>query len=77
MKINRLLNWMPTPSRPWAINLHQTRRLTYYNRSRVHQSLDGVTPNERSGKSRCAIAAFDAFGWKTHCRGLFQTPVAV
>jgi putative transposase len=49
----------------------------YYNNSRVHQSLDGVTPTERSGKPRRAIAAFDAFGWKTHCRGLFQTLVAV
>lgn len=48
----------------------------YYNSNRVHQSLRGVTPTERSGKPRCAVATFDSFGWKTHCRSLFQTPVA-
>jgi putative transposase len=48
----------------------------YYNHSRVHQSLDGVTPTERSGKRRPARAALESFGWKSHCRGLFQTPVA-
>ena|SRR5450432_1552267 len=49
----------------------------YYNSSRVHQSLNGITPAEHSGKPRCARAAFDSFGWKSDCRGLFQTPVAV
>jgi putative transposase len=49
----------------------------YYNNSRVHQSLCGATPAEYSGKPRCTRAAFDSFGWKYHCRGLFQTPVAV
>jgi putative transposase len=48
----------------------------YYNNSRVHQSLGGVTPAERTGKLRPFRAALDSFGWKTHCRGLFQTPVA-
>ena len=48
----------------------------YYNNSRVHQSLTGLTPTERSGKSRPVRAAFDSFGWKSHCRGLFQTPAA-
>jgi putative transposase len=48
----------------------------YYNNSRVHQSLNGLTPTERSGKPRPVRAAFDSFDWKNHCRGLFQTPVA-
>jgi len=32
----------------------------YYNNSRVHQSLAGATPSERSGKPRCAPAAFES-----------------
>jgi putative transposase len=62
-------------------SLDLTRKLEefkiYYNNSRVHQSLCGATPAELSGKPRCARAVFDSFGWKNHCRGLFQTPVAV
>jgi putative transposase len=49
----------------------------YYNSSRVHQSLGGVTPIECSGNPPPARATFDSFGWKNHCHGLFQTPVAV
>ena len=49
----------------------------YYNGSRVHQSLSGITPAERAGKPRQTCAALDGFGWREHCRGLFQTPVAV
>jgi len=50
---------------------------SYYNNSRVHQSLGGSTPAEHSGKPRCARAALGSFVWKNYCRGLFQTPVAV
>jgi putative transposase len=48
----------------------------HYNRSRVHQSLDGVTPTERTGKPRPGRAALDVYTWQQHCRGLFQTPLA-
>jgi len=50
---------------------------SYYNNSRVHQSLGGSTPAEHSGKPRCARAALGSFVWKNYCRGLFQTLVAV
>jgi putative transposase len=50
---------------------------TYYNSSRIHQSLSGNTPEEQSGKPRPACAALDSYGRQQHCRGLFQTPIAV
>ena len=49
----------------------------YCNGSRVHQSLGGSTPAEQAGHSRQSCAALDSFGWRQHCRGLFQTPIAV
>ena len=49
----------------------------YYNGSRVHQSLSGSTPAEQAGKPRQTCATLDGFGWREHCRGLFQTPIAV
>jgi putative transposase len=46
----------------------------YYNEHRVHQSLSGGTPGERSGKPPPAHAALDHYAWRHHCRGLFQIP---
>lgn len=48
----------------------------YYNESRVHQSLSGSSPEERSGNPPPARAALDSYGWQQHSRGLFQTPIA-
>jgi transposase InsO family protein len=48
----------------------------YYNEHRVHQSLSGGTPGERSGKPPPAHAALDHYAWRHHCRGLFQMPIA-
>ncbi len=48
----------------------------YYNGSRVHQSLGGHTPEDRAGKPRPGCATLGSFGWREHCRGLFQTPIA-
>ena len=48
----------------------------YYNSSRVHQSLSGSTPAELSGKPRPSCAKLGSYGWRKHCRGLFQTPIA-
>ena len=48
----------------------------YYNEHRVHQSLSGGTPGERSGKPPPAHAALDHYAWRQHCRGLFQMPIA-
>lgn len=48
----------------------------YYNGYRVHASLDGKTPHQAVGDSLPAPAQLDRFAWVSHCRGLFQTPVA-
>ena len=48
----------------------------YYNRSRIHQSLSGNTPEEESGKPRPASTTLDSYGWQQHCQGLFQTPIS-
>ena len=48
----------------------------YYNGSRVHQSLDGTTPEDRSGKPIPRLASLNSYGWQQHCGGLFVTPIA-
>ena len=48
----------------------------YFNRSRVHSALDGDTPGEVSGESLTLRAELRNFRWQTHCRGLYQLPVA-
>lgn len=59
--------------------LDLTRKLEafrdYYNASRVHRSLDGATPAQRTGAKPTAPAALDQYAWQQHCRGLFQTPI--
>jgi putative transposase len=49
----------------------------YYNAYRVHRSLGGSTPAQRSGSAPFNLARFNQYAWKRHCRGLFSTPVAV
>ena len=48
----------------------------YYNTDRVHRSLDGSTPAQRAGASAPAPAKLASYAWKTHCRGLFDVPIA-
>jgi transposase InsO family protein len=48
----------------------------YYDRERVHSSLDGDTPDEVAGESMKPHANIDNFRWRTHCRGLVQLPNA-
>ena len=48
----------------------------YYNGHRIHQSLSGRTPEERSGQPPPAHAVLDQYAWRHHCRGLFQMPIA-
>ncbi len=49
---------------------------TYYNVRRVHSSLAGQTPAEVSGGCVTSQANLHNFRWQTHCRGLYQLPVA-
>ncbi len=48
----------------------------YYNVRRVHSSLGGQTPAEVSGDCVTSRANLHNFRWQTHCRGLYQLPVA-
>ena len=48
----------------------------YYNAHRVHTSLDGNTPSETTGETTSRRADLNQFQWKSHCRGLYQLPVA-
>jgi putative transposase len=48
----------------------------YYNSYRVHHSLDGVTPAEKSGGESNEPAKLDCYRWESHCRGLFELPAA-
>ena len=48
----------------------------YYHGSRIHQSLTQQTPEERAGKAPPPTADPKHFVWRSHCRGLLQTPRA-
>ena len=50
--------------------------LQYYNRTRVHQSLDGAAPAEIGGKHLPPPGNLNHYSWISHCNGLFQTPIA-
>jgi transposase InsO family protein len=47
----------------------------YFNRHRTHAGLDGRTP-EPIADAGCARASVRLYGWQSHCRGLYQTPIA-
>ena len=49
---------------------------TCYNRHRAHRSLRGVTPTEFTGSDCENPITLNHFGWRTHCRGLYQLPTA-
>jgi len=49
---------------------------TYYNRVRVHRSLDGRTPANRAGSPSSPKASLAHYVWERHCNGLFESPVA-
>ena len=48
----------------------------YYNARRVHTSLNGDAPSETAGEATNHRVDLNQFQCKSHCRGLFQLPVA-
>ncbi len=48
----------------------------YSNSYCVHTSLDGDTPSEISGETVIRRADLNQLRWKSHCRRLYQLPVA-
>ena len=49
---------------------------SYYNLHRTHSSLGGDMPAEVAGGASKLPIKLDNFHWQTHCRGLFELPVA-
>jgi len=47
----------------------------YFNRHRAHTSLEGRTPDQDASVSPL-FANIHSYRWQSHCRGLYQTPVA-
>jgi transposase InsO family protein len=45
----------------------------YYNGHRTHSALEGQTPIEAPESKR---ADLKCYRWQTHCRGLYETPIA-
>jgi transposase InsO family protein len=48
----------------------------YYNRERVHSSLDGKTPKEHAGGQALDRADINHFAWRSTCDGLVELPKA-
>ena len=48
----------------------------YYNQHRTHTSLNGDSPVETIHRITKTNAALNNYRWESHCRGLFQLPVA-
>ncbi len=45
----------------------------YFNSYRTHHSLEGQTPDRREPRP---VANLTSYRWQSHCRGLYQTPIA-
>ena len=48
----------------------------YYNNFRVHEGIDGLTPNQKSGEIIQKTAAPEDLKWKKCCYGLYDIPFA-
>lgn len=48
----------------------------FYNQNRTRQSLNGKTPDSVSSDVQPRCALLDQYSWRSHCNGLFQTPIA-
>jgi len=55
------------------LELKLRRFKDYYNGHRTHSALEGQTPIENPGSKG---AQLENYRWQTHCRGLYQTPIA-
>jgi hypothetical protein len=63
----------------WTAGDVEYKRLCFkefYNNRPCHYALDDDTPSEITGKIRQTVADLDSGRWRSHCRGLYQLPVA-
>jgi transposase InsO family protein len=66
--LDRVLFWTATD-----LELKLLRLKDYYNRYRAHSALEGQTPIKNPESKG---AELKLYRWQTHCRGLYQTPIA-
>jgi transposase InsO family protein len=66
--LDRLLFWTATD-----LELKLLSFRDYYNRYRTHSALEGQTPIKHPESKR---AELKRYRWQTHCRGLYETPIA-
>ena len=61
-----------------AADLEQKLQLfqTYYNALRVHQGLEGDTPEEKASSPGRKPIPLESYTWQSHCHGLFELPIA-
>ncbi len=48
----------------------------YFNEHRTHMGVNGSTPEQISKNIESNVIDIEYFRWKSHCRGLFQLPIA-
>ena len=50
----------------------------YYNRDRIHASFGGITPESKADVDPAdrRTVSLNEYRWQSHCRGLYQFPVA-
>jgi putative transposase len=68
--LDRILFWTTADLESKLLNFQH-----YYNRHRPHAGLEGCVP-EAGADGPPSPITFDAYRWRSHCRGLYQTPIA-
>ena len=48
----------------------------YFNNSRGHYGIGGMTPGKKSGEKAAEVISLNAYRFKKHCNGLYQLPTA-
>ena len=48
----------------------------FYNHQRCHHALNGQPPTAKTRKLQSKVAALHSYRWQSHCRGLYQLPIA-
>jgi hypothetical protein len=68
--LDRTLLWTAADLETKLLDFHR-----YDNGHRTHAGLDGRPP-EPSTDAGCGRANGRSYRWQSHCRGLYQTPIA-
>jgi hypothetical protein len=66
--LDQLLFWTAT-----VLEMKLNAFKDYYNKHRTHAALNGATPVETP---EAKVLSFKSYGWRAHCRGVYQTPIA-